>query len=234
MHSASSLHQAVDPTVVVFVRHGETVWNREARFQGQLDPPLSDLGVGQAAALADRLRAEHFDAGYVSDLRRARQTAAAVADRTGVEFAAEPLLREIGMGDWQGLTADQVSKRHSAVWTQWLARPRWDLPPSGEGSEALARRADAILRRLVSRHPGQRVICVSHGGFVQAVLARVLDRMPWGPYPFRLDNASITSLSHAAGVWWIDGVNDLAHLPSAGTGLVPGINMSGNGEPLPH
>lgn len=200
------------PTVALFVRHGETVWNREARFQGQLDPPLSDLGAGQADAVADRLRDEHFDAGYVSDLRRARQTAAAVAARTGLAFKDEPLLREIGMGDWQGLTPDQVSERHCALWRQWLARPRWNLPPAGEGSEALARRVDATLELLASQHVGQRVVCVSHGGFVQAVLARVLDDMPWGPYPFRVDNASVTSIRYAAGAWWIDGVNDVTHL----------------------
>ena len=204
--------------VVLFVRHGETIWNREARFQGQLDPPLSDLGVAQAAALADRLAAADFDAGYVSDLGRARQTAAAVAARTGVEFVVEPLLREIGMGAWQGLTAGQVCARHGALWAQWRERPRWDLPPSGEGAEALAGRVDAMLARLVSRHAGHRVACVSHGGFVQAVLARVLGGAPWGPYPFRVDNASITSLRHVAGQWWIDGVNDLAHVLTVAAG----------------
>ncbi|WP_432974031.1 histidine phosphatase family protein [Dactylosporangium sp. CA-233914] len=200
------------PVMLLLVRHGETTWNRESRFQGQQDPPLSALGHRQASALADRLSGARFDAGYTSDLRRARQTARPVAGRTGVEFVPEPLVREVGMGAWEGLTTAEVERAHGPLWKQWRVRPRWDLPPEGEGSAALALRADAMLRRCATGHPGQRVVCVSHGGFIQAVLSRALSCQPCGPYPFQVHNASITTLRHERGTWWVEGVNDHAHL----------------------
>src|SRR5262245_45575580 len=89
-------------TRIILLRHGETVWNLEGRYQGQLDSPLSTAGVTQARALAQRLATVHFAALYSSDLGRARQTTECIADVTGHKIRADPRLRERHLGIFQG------------------------------------------------------------------------------------------------------------------------------------
>ena len=89
---------------VVFIRHGETEWNADGRYQGQSDVALSDTGRAQAALLADHFPVEKIDVIYSSDLVRAFDTALAVAGRFGLPVHREPAFREISFGDWEGLT----------------------------------------------------------------------------------------------------------------------------------
>src|SRR5512133_1433936 len=99
-------------TELLLVRHGETNWNRERRFQGHADPPLNDAGREQARELAETLAGEGIDAIYTSDLQRARETAEILAARFGSEVVALRELREIDVGDWQGLTWPEIEERH--------------------------------------------------------------------------------------------------------------------------
>src|SRR5919204_5528893 len=98
-------------TELLLVRHGETDWNVQQRWQGHQDPPLNALGREQARALAEALAGEGIDAVYTSDLRRARETAEIVAARLGVEVRPLPDLREIDVGTWSGLTMDEIRTR---------------------------------------------------------------------------------------------------------------------------
>ena len=103
-------------TRLVLLRHGETTWNRAGRVQGQLDPPLSELGRCQARRAADALAGSQVTAIHTSDLRRARETAAAVEAGTGVPARPAELLREHHMGTWQGLTPDAIRAAHPDAW----------------------------------------------------------------------------------------------------------------------
>src|SRR5439155_25997006 len=96
-------------THLVLARHGETDWNREHRLQGWADPPLNDLGREQSLELAEALRGESFDAVYSSDLRRASETARAVAGRLGLPSVIEDAsLREVDLGSWSGKLRDEI------------------------------------------------------------------------------------------------------------------------------
>jgi len=155
------------PTTIVLVRHGETDWNRERRFQGHADMPLNDTGRQQARELADVLRGEELAAVYTSPLRRASETAEIVAEHLGLETRWLEGLREIDVGDWQGLTVDEVKARFpEGADVDW--RSGW---PNGETHEELGARVIPSLLDLERQHPESRVLGVTHAGPIRVALA---------------------------------------------------------------
>src|SRR4051812_29901432 len=104
------------------IRHGETAWNAESRFQGQQDSPLTLLGIAQAEAAAAHLAAHQLNALYSSDLPRTLQTAQPIALATGLAVVAEPALRERNLGLFEGLTRAEVEERHADAYASYLAR----------------------------------------------------------------------------------------------------------------
>ena len=158
-------------TEFLLVRHGETDWNVERRFQGHADPPLNDAGREQARALAAELADTDLDAIYTSDLTRARETAEIVADRTGAPVRALTELREIDVGEWQGLTWPEIEIQFPEGVRRWHEQGEgWH---DGETYEELGRRVVQALRSLAGEHPGSRLLIVGHGGTVRAVRAFV-------------------------------------------------------------
>ena len=158
-------------TELLLVRHGETDWNREFRFQGHADPPLNETGREQARTLADELAGEPIDAIYTSDLARARETAEILAARLGKDVVPLRELREIDVGEWQGLTWPEIEERHPAGVEAWRERGHgWE---GGESYEQLGERIVAALRRISAEHPGERVLVVGHGGTIRATRAFV-------------------------------------------------------------
>ncbi len=154
-------------TTIVLVRHGETDWNRERRYQGHADTPLNEAGRAQARELAEILRSEDLGAVYTSPLRRASETARIVAGRLGLEARELEPLREIDVGDWQGLTVDEVRtrfpERADVAW-----HSGW---PNGETHDELAARVVPALLELGRRHAGDRVLGVTHAGPIRAALS---------------------------------------------------------------
>ena len=124
-------------TKLLLIRHGETAWNAEHRIQGQLDIPLSPLGILQSARLAECLANEPIDAVYSSGQSRAWLTAAPLAARLGLEVIAEPRLRERSFGIFEGLTLDEIAERYPAEFMKWRERdPAW-RPEGGESGQQL-------------------------------------------------------------------------------------------------
>ncbi len=152
-------------TEILFVRHGETDWNVERRVQGHTDRPLTANGLAQARSLAESLRDERIDAVYASDLSRARETARAVADEHGLAVEELPALREKHFGTWEGLLDTEIRARFPAASTG----PWGDAETSEEVSERIL----AALHEIARRHPGGRVLVVSHGGPLRAVLRQL-------------------------------------------------------------
>jgi uncharacterized phosphatase len=144
-------------TELLLVRHGETDWNAEGKLQGHTDRPLNDYGRRQARALADRLAGENIDAVYASDLSRARETAEIVGEKLGLTVAVDPDLREKNWGNWEGLTSDE----------------RLHIEFEGETSETHRDRTLSAVQRIVERHPGERVVVVTHGGSLRRIQAAV-------------------------------------------------------------
>jgi len=151
------------------VRHGETDWNRERRFQGQSDPPLNAAGRGQARELAGRLSGESIDTVYASPLRRAYETAEIVAGRLGLEVRASDALREVFLGAWEGLTLSDVEARFPEGYRRWVDhRDGWH---DGETYDELGPRVIAGLLEIAEAHEGGCVLAVTHGGPIRSAVA---------------------------------------------------------------
>jgi broad specificity phosphatase PhoE len=158
------------PTTIVLVRHGETDWNRERRFQGHADMPLNDTGRTQAAVLASALDGQKLAVVYTSPLRRASETATIVAARLGLDVRPLEALREIHVGAWEGLTIDEVRERFpEQVSVDW--RSGW---PGGETYDELGARVLPALIALAGEHSDERVLVVTHAGPVRAALAAAM------------------------------------------------------------
>ncbi len=156
-------------TTLLLVRHGETDWNRERRWQGWADPPLNETGREQARALAEELRGAPFDAVYASDLRRAAETAEVLAGPHDVPVVLDAGLREIDVGSWSGLTHAEIAERF----------PDGERP-DGESREQHVERVLAAVERIARAHPGERVLVVTHGGTLRALHGHTRDE-PYHP-----------------------------------------------------
>jgi probable phosphoglycerate mutase len=200
-------------TRIGLIRHGETLWNRNGRWQGQAPVPLNDEGLAQAELLSTFLATQHDPATviYASDLKRAMQTAQAVAARLGCPVIPDRMWREIDVGEWQGLTVEEVRawdpERLAVVTTDPQRQPR----PGGESWEQVGERGLQALLALPKAHAGERVLVVTHGGLIRSVLNRLVPR---DEPALIVDNTSITELSytHDGDEWSILAWNRLDHL----------------------
>lgn len=200
-------------TLICLVRHGVTEWNYDGRAQGRTDIPLSAEGLAQAGAVATRLAQEPWDAIYSSTLTRARQTAAAIAELTGHAVRQDARLVERHMGVTEGFTLYERRQR-------WPGANLMDLA-GVETDEAMALRAMAALTEIAERHPGQRVICVSHGGLIKAFIDAIPNPAGESPLRFSVGNTAVARLLYADGQFSVQGPPDHSHL------LVDDIDFTG-------
>lgn len=147
-------------TRILLVRHGQSVWNADGRWQGQADPPLSDLGGSQAASAAARVGI--VDGIYASDLVRAHHTAEIIAAGIGADVAVDPRLRERHAGDWEGRTRREIDEG----WPGYLESGR--RPPGYEADESVLARVLEALGEIGATHDGD-VLVVTHGGVVRTL-----------------------------------------------------------------
>jgi len=204
------------PTNTLLLRHGQTALSAERRFAGRGDIPLTDLGLEQAAAAAARLaKRGGIDLVLTSPLRRAQQTAQAVAVAVGVPLAVDDDLSETDFGSWEGMTFGEVMGRWPDEMTAWMADPDAS-PPGGESFAAVAVRVNAALDRLLAANQGQTVVVVSHVTPIKTIVCRALLAPAAALFRIHLD---VAALSEAA--WFADGpallrsLNDTAHLRPA-------------------
>jgi probable phosphoglycerate mutase len=196
------------------VRHGQSTWNHERRIQGQLDPPLSEDGRRQAARLGRRLGPRRLAGFYTSDLKRAFETAQLIGRSLAIEPTPIPELREIFLGEWEGLRTVEIAERYPQAWTAWQEEPNWDLVPGGESAALFEARVAGALESIFNRHERGEVLVVTHGGVIQIALGRVVGRPSRGLFPFKIQNASISVIERTSGRVVVGGVNDIAHLES--------------------
>jgi broad specificity phosphatase PhoE len=204
------------PTTTLLLRHGQTALSAERRFAGRGDIPLTDLGLEQAAAAAARLAQRGgIDLVLTSPLRRAQQTAQAVADAAGAPLAMAEDLAETDFGSWEGMTFAEVMSRWPDEIAAWMANAD-AAPPGGESFAAVAVRVNAALDRLLATHRGQTVVIVSHVTPIKTIVCRALLAPTAALFRIHLD---VAALSEAA--WFADGpallrsLNDTAHLRPA-------------------
>ena len=200
-------------TEFVVIRHGETDWNLEHRFQGQADPPLNATGLAQAERLARRLSAEPADVLVSSDLQRARQTAAALARTWGAAAQLRPGLREQAFGQLEGLQVPIIQAEHPQLWAQWLEqRADFALPGGGESLRSFFARVLADIDELARRHAGARVAVVTHGGVLDMLWRAAHGLALDGLRQCEIPNTGINRLRWADGRLQVVGWADATHL----------------------
>src|SRR4051794_35837551 len=202
-------------TTLLLIRHGETDWNRDGRWQGQTGPGLNDVGRRQAAALAKRLGGSHAAGLASSDLPRAMETAAVLGESLGLEPEPEPGLREVDVGSWAGMTRHEVSQADPDGFERWThGQAGWE---GGETYDEMHRRAIATLRRLEQRFAGRTLLVVTHGGIVRAAAAHAAGHERHDRRRFLgVDNCSLTVVETGIdGGLALNAYNDTGHLAPA-------------------
>lgn len=204
------------PTTTILLRHGQTEFSAERRFAGRGDIALTDTGLRQAAAAADRLTPRGIDAIVTSPLQRARRTAEAVATATGAPLTVDDALAEADFGKWEGFTFGEAAQRWPEEMSAWLASA--DVaPPGGESLADVSTRVLAALDRLLAAHPRATLLLVSHVTPIKAIARRALLAPAAAMFRIHLDVASLTEID-----WFADGpvllrsLNDTAHLRQPG------------------
>ncbi|MEV7161262.1 bifunctional RNase H/acid phosphatase [Streptomyces microflavus] len=204
------------PATFVLLRHGETLLTPEKRFSGSggTDPELSAVGRDQAARAA-----LHFAAlGTVQDivcspLRRCRETAAAVADRLGLDVRIEDGLRETDFGSWEGLTFGEVRERYGDDLTAWLADPETAPTGGGESFTEVADRVAAARDRLTARYAGRTVLVVTHVTPIKTLVRLALEAPAQSMFRMELSAASISTVAYYGdGNASVRLLNDTSHL----------------------
>ncbi|HEX7935989.1 MAG TPA: histidine phosphatase family protein [Paraburkholderia sp.] len=209
-------------TQILFIRHGETDWNRIKRIQGHIDIPLAEVGLTQAQSLARRIVDEvkhgaRLDAIYSSDLQRARQTAQPFADALGLPVHLSEGLRERSYGAFQGHDSDEIAARFPDEYAHWQTRDPGFTPPEGESQRAFYHRVVHAIEPLVAAHPGGRIACVAHGGVLDCVRRFACGLSLDAPRDYTLLNTSVNVVDFDNGRASIVSWGDIAHLdaPSA-------------------
>jgi len=199
-------------TRLILVRHGETVWNLEAKLQGQDDSALTPLGITQGRAFAERLSRYHFSARYASDLGRTLRTAELVRETTGHDIRCDARLRERHLGIFQGLSRAEAQEKFPEEFARLMSREVDYVAPGGESfSEASSRIMDCLVE-LAREHAGQQIVLITHGAVLGAVLRNVLGISPDAPRRFKRFNGSWNVFTFERGNWFLETWGDISHL----------------------
>lgn len=205
----------VPATQLIAIRHGETEWNSEGRFQGQLNSVLSAEGVAQAEALGERLEQERFDVLVSSDLGRTLQTASVIAMRSGHEVVIEPGLRERKLGIFQGLTPAESAARYPGEYARFKSHDPDFAVPGGESTRQFYQRSVECFTWLAGRYRGQTLTAITHGG-VLAMLYRHARAMSLdAPRDFSLHNTGVNRFRHDGEKWELQIWGDIGHLDAS-------------------
>lgn len=195
---------------IVFIRPGETDWNRQGRWQGWVSIPLNELGRRQATALANYIRHIGMGALYTSDLTRAVETAECLAQTLGFKPILDERLRERGIGLWQGLTLDEMRTWYPDEYTAMLNDVDGYRIPGGESRDDVRVRVTAALNEIFEQALSETVGILSHTTAIKVMLG---DLIPgYDPLGVDIDNTSVTTIRSRGDEWDLVAVDDVMHL----------------------
>jgi broad specificity phosphatase PhoE len=195
---------------IIFIRPGETDWNRADRWQGWVACPLNAHGRLQAESLANFLRNIGLGVLYASDLRRAAETAQIISGKFGYEPIYDARLRERHIGNWQGMTLEEVQAWYPDEYTQFSSNPDTFKIPGGESLAEVKTRMGEIFKEVVKSDKAETVGIVSHTVTIRSLLS---DLIPdYDPRSLRLGNTAVTTIRPEGDRWSLVVSNDVTHL----------------------
>lgn len=197
---------------VIFIRPAETNWNRLERWQGWVGAPINTHGRLQAEALANFVRHIGLSALYASDLRRAKDTAEVLAQRTALSVIYDSRLRERDMGRWQGLTLDEIKAWYPEAYNELRGDPQGFKIPGGESLEDVQARALAFFGDILLDAPGETIGVVTHTSVIGALFTQVIAN--YQPSEHKYGNTSVTTIKRDTddSPWELVAFNDTSHL----------------------
>ena len=181
-------------TEIILIRHGETEWNSQKRMQGHSNSDLSSVGQAQIQALGQWMKNVPFDLIYSSDSLRAKQTAEAITQFSGHELQFDQRLREKNLGVFEGLTSEEARERHPEVFRLFKTAGSKYVIDEGESTQQLQDRALEIVNEIRIKHPEERVLLVTHGGFIRVVMKHSLGLSLETPTRFLIRNTGVFRL----------------------------------------
>jgi broad specificity phosphatase PhoE len=212
---------------IYMVRHGETEWNRNGRWQGQQDIPLSEAGRKQARLLAARFQAtdQNIDMLYSSDLTRAMETADIIGRAIRKSPISAPALREIHLGTWEGHSVDEIARIFPLEWAR-LEAGEDVARGGGETYGAFQNRIMGWLEATAAAASGRTIVAVTHGGCIRSVLLGIR-HLEWSERHLipSIENASITSILRTPDGWKILEDADTDHLRQADSGETAQVTL---------
>lgn len=183
-------------TELWLVRHGETDWNLSGRWQGQAPdaPGLNENGRAQALVICEQIKAKNISAIYSSDLLRARQTAKLMAQPLGLTEILEPRLREMDLGEWEGMLSDEIEEKYPQELAERTRDPFHTPAPNGESPVEVEKRVLSAINEIASKHPNQSVLIVAHGVSLAVILCQtegfqmeeIYQHVPNNAQPYRV------------------------------------------------
>jgi len=198
-------------TEIILIRHGETEWNSQKRMQGHSNSDLSSVGQAQIQALGQWMKNVPFDLIYSSDSLRAKQTAEAITQFSGHELQFDQRLREKNLGVFEGLTSEEARERHPEVFRLFKTAGSKYVIDEGESTQQLQDRALEIVNEIRIKHPEERVLLVTHGGFIRVVMKHSLGLSLETPTRFLIRNTGVFRLVWED-KWLVSQMGGLSHL----------------------
>ena len=197
---------------LILVRHGQTEWNANGRYQGQSNVALSELGRRQAECLAAGFPVQGLDAIYSSDLDRARETAECVGRKFGVPVRPEPAFRELSFGDWEGLTYQEISTRWPEEANKLFTAPDELKIPNGETFQDLQKHKKKKIDALCKEHADKNVAVFAHGAINKTILSGLMHIPLHYLWSIRQDNTAVNILRLDDGYVMVELINSTSHL----------------------
>ena len=198
-------------TEIILIRHGETEWNSQKRMQGHSNSDLSSVGQAQIQALGQWMKNVPFDLIYSSDSLRAKQTAEAITQFSGHELQFDQRLREKNLGVFEGLTSEEARERHPEVFRLFKTAGSKYVIDEGESTQQLQDRALEIVNEIRIKHPEERVLLVTHGGFIRVVMKHSLELSLETPTRFLIRNTGVFRLVWED-KWLVSQMGGVSHL----------------------
>lgn len=205
-------------THIILLRHGETDWNAQRRIQGQTDTVMNEQGRAQSRALVAATLGLQIDALYSSDLARALDSAAYLADARALTVVAVPQLRERHFGMFQGVTGADAQSRWPAEYARYRQRDPEQTLGDGESLRQLQRRVITVCEELIARHHGEHIALLTHAGVIDIVYRHALGLPLHAAREVEIGNASVHRFDCDATAWRL--LRDAAPALHSGTSAV--------------
>lgn len=180
---------------LIFIRHGQTDWNIQGKIQGSYDIELNETGIKQAIELSDKLTKHKYEFKkiYSSPQKRALNTAEILSDSSNIEYVVIDDLREINMGEWEGLSWEEVEENYPSEYKEWKSNRRYTSPPKGESYEDMLQRVIRSLHKIINENKDD-VVIVTHSAVIMSLQCYITNTPFNKMLMFKTTNAEITEI----------------------------------------